>query len=103
MKKILLIALSTVSLGGTLFAFFRKNRIQKAENQTPLHTASDRGEQERRERKTTTKPMGMAVKRDGSLDVRSHERKRAVKQSETAPAVHLKKDGSPDKRFRENR
>lgn len=45
----------------------------------------------------------MAVNSDGSLHVGYEDGQWAGKSDLSAKAVHLKKDGSPDKRFKENR
>ena len=102
MKRILLIALSTVSLGGTLFAFFKKDRKQSKMNNDDFENADNRRERHDAQAKPGANAMGMSVKRDGSLDMRSHGRKRSSKHA-AATAVHLRKDGSPDRRYKENR
>ncbi|MBL7711052.1 MAG: hypothetical protein JNL13_01245 [Chitinophagaceae bacterium] len=51
------------------------------------------------ETKKTVKQEGDKMKKDGTPDMRYKENKEAVKKE----TVHLKKDGTPDKRYKENK
>lgn len=55
--------------------------------------------QQTTETKKAAKQEGNKMKKDGTPDMRYKENKDAVKKE----TVHLKKDGTPDKRYKENK
>ncbi len=102
MKRILIIALSTMGLGGTLLALIQRSRRQR-NGGIPATAISD-AEERQADRSVRRSPAsGMSVKRDGSLAIPSEGRRKPSTQHDAEKKVHLKKDGSPDRRYKENR
>lgn len=95
MKKALIITLSIISLSSMLFAASKRGRQRNS--RTGLNTLDIKSE---------TRPAAksnMRVNEDGALamhqkSLQGKTSRRAVKSS-----VHLKKDGTPDLRYRENK
>lgn len=103
MRRLIYVAASAIGFSALLLAqkLMRKNR-----NNQPSANKVDVQERNTGSRAGRSKSglSQMAVKKDGSLDMRHRENKEAVR-SETVntAAVHLKKNGEPDRRYRENR
>ena len=97
MKRIVIAAVSLLSVGSALWAglMLKKKGDKAKKSQAPV--PEDKAVS-RRHPAASSRSAGMAVKKDGSLAMPQKHR-----GAETAAHVHLKKNGEPDRRFKENR
>lgn len=101
MKRILNIALSVLGVGGALYVLIKNNQ-RKTKTGTDTMDASSNEDATLLEKKKPMKKR-LAVKTDGSLEMYYDQESNAKNKRASRETVHLKKDGSPDKRYRENK
>lgn len=102
MKRILYVAVSAIGFGAVVLAqtLIKRKVYQKikSRNEKDAVRKDVNAEQDQ------LGFSGMSVKMDGSLNMhRNENRKSTRKETATRPVVHLKKNGEPDRRYRENR
>lgn len=103
MKRLAAIALSAISLGGSLYLLIATNK-KIGDKKSFLHKdPGSREEVGKTETHTPTKAPGASEKNNGPLGISYGDRNKSSKRKALAKVTHLRKDGSPDKRFKENR